>query len=64
MWPREPAAHVARGRQEILVLVFKALLLGFAHEGRPLVRQDLVVPSENEVNVVFKLREKAFETRR
>jgi len=64
MRSREAAAHVTRCRQQVLVFVLKSLLLIFPQHRVQLVRQDSIVGAQNEVYVVFELREEAFEPRR
>ena len=61
--PGEPSAHVPRRGQQVLILNLQTFLLGLADEGRPLLWQDFIVRSENEVNVVLKLAKEALEGR-
>ena len=53
--PREPSTHVPTRCQQILVLDLESLLLGLANEGGPLLGQNLVIRSQDEVDIVLKL---------
>ena len=58
----EPAAHVARRSQQVLVFDLEPFEVSLAHCLQPLLRQNVVVVSQNEVDVVLKLGEEALET--
>ena len=61
--PGEPSAHVPRSGQQVFILNLQTFLLGLTDVRRPLLGQDFIVRSENEVNVILKLAKKALECR-
>ena len=55
-------AHVARSSKQVLIFDLEPFEVSLAYSLQPLLRQNVVVISQNEIDVILKLGEKALET--